>query len=781
MMIEIVALFIFFSLIGVLAHVVTKFRIPLSGALPIAFATLIGFEALFLNLLSLFQAVNRIPLLMTHIAILGGGIGWIWKSEKKGVRQFYLRYVYRSKKVWPSSSCRLLLPLLIIVGLTAFLYPPNNYDTMTYHMARVAHWMQNGSISYYPTGIYRQNEMGPGAEYLVLFFQVITQSDKLSNIGQFTAFCLLIPSLGFLLRILRIPKRWAPYVIILSVSAPIAVIQPSNPKHDLIASLITLSIIISFRRLLFGNIRKLKPMDFVFIGVCIGSGYLVKPTSLIVAAPFIAFGVISQLKRMLGDNKIFARCVIGILFTILSATAVAGPDIYRKVSHRAIPPKKFIYPLFSEWNGERLLNPVKAVAQNSPFIPKTKTLLRNLGCEGPLFNENVFNCQEDVVGNPFQLLTIAVVTAVTLLLIPFQIKNRKALNTGMIAILPLFSWYIFGLIIKDQIWITRLQLPLFFLLPLTFVFLARIAPPSGFVFNAIRWLTMSVAYVALAYGFFAATNNPSRPLLLSYFWGESPSRNDAYYRNAGGKSDHDLLLKTAQEKGCKRIGLVLGPNSVEYPITWRAMQAGMETRHITYSENVVDRRVTKESSITNDWACMAYVATGVLEHLPGKGAQWTSVDGYHTHYRNLKREFLQSENPVFTINPDQHISEINPVHQIAVDKTPSGISMLSEGEDPHLLLPRLQFQKGKRIVIKINLISPVETKMQLFYKVNGMNIYDEAHSLVMELKKGVNVHYILMSADRLEEPLRFDPGRAPGIYTLLELEARELNDKQLKP
>src|SRR6185369_10694518 len=39
---------------------------------------------------------------------------------------------------------------------TALLYPPNTWDSMTYHMPRVMHWITNANIGFYPTANSRQ-------------------------------------------------------------------------------------------------------------------------------------------------------------------------------------------------------------------------------------------------------------------------------------------------------------------------------------------------------------------------------------------------------------------------------------------------------------------------------------------------------------------------------------------------------------------------------------------------------------------------------------------------
>ena len=53
--------------------------------------------------------------------------------------------------------------LVLTLAALAIVAPPNTWDSMTYHMGRVAHWAQNGSVNHYPTTITRQLYLGPWA------------------------------------------------------------------------------------------------------------------------------------------------------------------------------------------------------------------------------------------------------------------------------------------------------------------------------------------------------------------------------------------------------------------------------------------------------------------------------------------------------------------------------------------------------------------------------------------------------------------------------------------
>src|SRR5262249_13186492 len=74
--------------------------------------------------------------------------------------------------------------IVVAVAMTAWISPPNNWDSMTYHLSRVEHWTQNKSIAYYPTNIPRQLHQNPGAEFVLLHLRLLSGSDRLFNLLQ---------------------------------------------------------------------------------------------------------------------------------------------------------------------------------------------------------------------------------------------------------------------------------------------------------------------------------------------------------------------------------------------------------------------------------------------------------------------------------------------------------------------------------------------------------------------------------------------------------------------
>ena len=460
--------------LAILFMVISIRPMPLSGALALAFACLISFETMVLNGLSLFHLVNRAGLVISHLVFLAFWLSWAIAYRRNVLVSYGMRIIAATKNISSNPVVWLVLPLLGILTLTAFLYPPNTYDSMTYHMARVAHWIQQESVDYYPTRISRQNVMGPGAEYLILFFQLLTGTDYLANGVQLFSFGVLIIVLIYVLRVFRVPQRLSPFIVAICISAPMAVMQATSTQNDLVNSLMTIAILIACIRLMAGQVNRLRMGDFLLIGSCLSAGFLVKPISLIVVAPFLGLSLLLKLKPLTVSRKLIWKSIGGFAIVCLVITIVAGPDIMRKIFYHVEHYE--VYPILSQWDKERLLNPVSILGQNTPFPNETKALFEWLGYKGKLMTNPVFVTHEDFVGNPVQVLSLIILTLLTISFSPFVIKRPKQYAPLLIlSLAPALSWCMFGFIVKNQLWITRLQLPLIFLLPFSFLFVFRIA------------------------------------------------------------------------------------------------------------------------------------------------------------------------------------------------------------------------------------------------------------------------------------------------------------------
>ncbi len=373
--------------------------------LVLAYPAFICLESLLLNVLSMFHAVTSQWLIGAHLLFCLGVVIHMG-ANRRVAGNLWFRLSSRVRQLFRTASPPfiLMLPLLFIICLTAFLYVPNNYDSMTYHLARVAHWIQNQSVGYYLTHIARQNQMGPGAEYLILFFQIISGSDRLANAVQFFSYLLIPIGLYYLMRVIRIDRKTIPWIIVLCMTTPMAVLQASSTQNDLVDSLLALSIILIGARLLVGNAMRMERNDIILAAVCCSAGYLVKPISLIVIFPIIVAGCLLQFKKMFHLLR-SPRGYYGLLASLILIAIICGPDIVRKVGEGGFS-RSEVYPLLGGWDAARFYNPITLLAPNFPYSTVFNEFIRDLAIPVQSFNRNIYFVHEDFIGNPVQLLLL---------------------------------------------------------------------------------------------------------------------------------------------------------------------------------------------------------------------------------------------------------------------------------------------------------------------------------------------------------------------------------------
>ena len=120
----------------------------------------------------------------------------------------------------------------VIILAIALVYPPNNWDSIVYHMARVASWIQQGSIKHFPTLYLPQISYPPLAEWHILHFQLLAGGDRFANTVQWLALvgCGIAASL-----IARELKQAFPVqvlALVIAVTLPMGLLQRVYDTHE---------------------------------------------------------------------------------------------------------------------------------------------------------------------------------------------------------------------------------------------------------------------------------------------------------------------------------------------------------------------------------------------------------------------------------------------------------------------------------------------------------------------------------------------------------------------
>lgn len=563
-------------------------------------AVLLSLEAALLHLLSPLGMVARRELLLGNAAIAAAGL-LVYRNFRPERRLAPpLRFIARGMRLtW-------VVPLGLLAAVSAIEYLPNNWDSMTYHLARVAYWLQNRSVEPYPTNIPRQVAHPPGAEYLLLALQVMAHSDRLANLLQLAAWATMVFAAPPLVRSFGAPQRVAAWAGVLVGTLPLALLQASSAQNDIVATLMAVAIAVACLPFLHSR-RHWRWPDLLLLAAAGAGGLLVKPTALLAAAPLIAWALIAT-GRSLRGRRDWTELGRGLGTAAALMAAAVGPALLACLS---VPDfsgvsEGFVYSGVSQ-PVDRLTNALRGMARQIPLTDAITEWLApptTRGCSLPnrLCVGVMFRFQEDYAGN----LGHAIFSMGGLLLGAVRWRSLPRRAQLALASLPA-GWLLFHAIFRDNVWLTRLQLPLFGLGALVLVaFGARPGrKPLGEIALAPIMMLLT-AYAALA-----VSRNQSRmpsvdPRDLAF--AASPA---AYYVFApsGVEAAHAAALEALRASGCPRLGMYLGVDSYDYPLAWRAMQAGAEVRHVMAPD---------------DWPCLVFSDRGTPPPRPSGGA-WRAL------------------------------------------------------------------------------------------------------------------------------------------------------------
>ncbi|NJK35143.1 MAG: hypothetical protein HC919_09410 [Oscillatoriales cyanobacterium SM2_2_1] len=319
--------------------------------------------------LSISQSLVLAPILSFWIGALAVNIAlviYLYKSNHLLGSQFYLGkfkaslgerqlsvYVF-----WAIAS------VLFITLATALIAPPDNWDSMTYHMSRVMHWMQNRSVEHYPTHILRQVSLPPGAGYLVMHLQFLAGGDYLANLVQWLAYfgCILVTTLIVQRLIGSDQQEYEWLGGLITASIPMAILQSTTTQTDLAVSYWLVCFLYFIIRT-----NTYKRSDLIWIGLTLGLAILTKPTAYVFGLPTFCLFLLRLIKDKLPSFKTKIAN-----FTVFATLTLAIPLPYFLRNYQL-----FSNPVGTDYSTRNeifgvvpfLSNLVRLIAINLPFQP----------------------------------------------------------------------------------------------------------------------------------------------------------------------------------------------------------------------------------------------------------------------------------------------------------------------------------------------------------------------------------------------------------------------------
>ena len=132
------------------------------------------------------------------------------------------------------------IELVYLLALAVFT-PPTEYDVLTYHLVRVAFWLERGSIGFVPDASYRPiDEFPPGAEILQSATLLLSDSIRLVGLVQLAALCATVLGIYGVAARIGFPRRAAAFGALLFPLLPVVAMQAPTALNDLVvAALVT--------------------------------------------------------------------------------------------------------------------------------------------------------------------------------------------------------------------------------------------------------------------------------------------------------------------------------------------------------------------------------------------------------------------------------------------------------------------------------------------------------------------------------------------------------------
>ena len=279
---------------------------------------------IFCEIYSIFNILNFLSILISWSLVFGVLIYLVFKKNFKfsliSFSIFNKSIEFKYKIITSALFLIILFPLLL---LAAFI-PPNNWDSMAYHLPRIQHWIQNGNIYPYPTNITRQIATSPLSEYIILNFQVLASTDVFSNLVQYFALINIIFLTTLILKNFQVNYKGQIFAILAICSLPMALFQSTTTQTDLLASFFFLCFVYYLIKLNQSATDNNRKTIIILIAISFSLGILTKYTVALFAFPLIIYQLIIFIKA-----KKILEIKLSIIFLFLSLSFVLAPFLFR--------------------------------------------------------------------------------------------------------------------------------------------------------------------------------------------------------------------------------------------------------------------------------------------------------------------------------------------------------------------------------------------------------------------------------------------------------------------
>lgn len=522
-----------------------------------------------------------------------------------------------------------LLPLLGLSLLVAIIAPPNNWDSMTYHMARVMYWMQHQSVAHYPTHNPRQLDLPPWSSFAIMHLQILSGGDRFANLVQWSSMAGCLVGVSLLARQLGAGLGGQVLATVVCATIPMGLLQSVTTQNDYVLSFWLVCLSYNVLRLVQGQTDA---RTFIEFGLALGLALLTKGTAYIYGLPLVITGIFFGFKQLgtrslkpmmmtlsipillnfghwMRNYQVFGK-LLGISGnttknTLFTPAAIISNTVRNISLHLSIPyepANRFI---------KRLIIHVHDLLHLDASDPRT-TFPGTLFDIKPMANSIPIYLSEDFTGNLITFLLFSMSFILFLKGNKFGRRPNLLIYLSVLVIMGL----LYNTLLAWQPWASRLHLP-FFVLASAFIgtILEQCFPKSSKLTFGLVFL---LSLISIPYLLFSSP----RPILESRLFSTStPSiisqpRIDGYFNvNKNFESPYLKAINTVNQLNCYAVGLDavgLYPSNGdywEYPF-FRISKSSHSTRSIRYKPIRVENPTEKALGSNFDFIPCAVFSIG---------------------------------------------------------------------------------------------------------------------------------------------------------------------------
>ncbi len=591
LLISFITIFLNFKIVFI--HKYNSIEVLLSTVL--VFSTLIVFVT---EISSIFYILNYTTILLfwTGITILNFYLLFIKTNDVRQIILDQLRETKRKLKelnLLEKISLIFICCIFILIFIQGVVYQPNNWDSMTYHMARIPNWISHQSISHYPTHIVRQLYQPPFSEFVIMQFNVLSRNDFFSNTVQFLFLLLSIFPILLLMDLFGLKKRFKLISIVLLITIPEVILQASSTQNDIVVSFFILSTIYFAAK----SIKEATFLNFFFFGLSVGLAVLTKGTAYIYLTPILLIFAIAILVQWYKTKKInyITHSIISLIIflSINSGHYLRNYNLNQNIlgvdkseskmySNSEMSPMLLISSILKNMGNQIGPNPFNKAAK---IVIYKLHSIANIDINSP--NQNFgglrfgrspdFPNHEDSASNPLHFYLIFI----SFCLIGFYVLKKDIVVDKfalLLIITIILQVILFCSYLKWQPWHTRLHTPLFMLAVPLICYAASINKK----FSKIIYWTIPIIII---FSFSVILLNSSRPFITkSGITSSIKITDDRFKKYFANRPDfyeeYNSTLNEINQSNFKNIGLIIGCDDWEYPLFYQIYNKDINPIHI---------------------------------------------------------------------------------------------------------------------------------------------------------------------------------------------------------